>query len=140
MGPAAQRFGVWASASRTFSAITDLIAVFQREVDRLCSFFSPCMHACSTSSCLPAEFVVDYSYVFAVKASPPDVEMARLVVLRYGGESASGPGCLRDATGTLYHLFSDITITPLQFACSGKAPVLPAVSLSMSIALGKKMP
>ena len=47
MGPAAQRLGEWAFASRTFSAITDLIAAVQREVDRLilCSFFSPCMHA-----------------------------------------------------------------------------------------------
>ena len=35
-GPGGQRFGEWASASRTFSAITDLIAVFQREVDRMC--------------------------------------------------------------------------------------------------------
>ena len=64
------------------------------------------MHACSTSSGLRAEIVVDYSYVVAVKASPPDVELARLVVLRYGGESASVPGCLCDGTGTLYRLFS----------------------------------
>ena len=65
------------------------------------------MHACSTSSGLRAEIVVDYSYVLAVKASPPDVELARLVALRYGGESASVPGCLCDGTGTLlYRLFS----------------------------------
>ena len=64
------------------------------------------MHACSTSSCLPAEIVVDYSYVLAVKASPPDVEIARLVALRYGGESASVSGCLCDCTGTLCRLFS----------------------------------
>ena len=106
MGPVAQRFGEWASASRTFSAITDLIAVGQREVDRLCAFSSPCMHACSTSPCLPAEILVDCSYVLAVKASPADVEMARRVALRYGGESASVPGCLCDGTGTLYRLFS----------------------------------
>ena len=56
-------------------------------------------------SCLPAEIVVDCSYVLAVKASP-DVEMARLVALRYGGESASVPGCLCDDTGTLDRLFS----------------------------------
>ena len=135
MGPAAQRFGEWASASRTFSAITDLIAVVQREFDT-CSFFSPCMHA-APPACLPAEIVVDCSYVLAVKASPPDVEMARLVPLQYGGESALVPGCLCDGTGTLYRLFSDMTITPLQFACSGKAPVLRVVYLSMSIALGK---
>ena len=64
------------------------------------------MNACSTSSCLLTEIVVDYSYVLAVKASPPGVKMARLVALRYGGESASVPGCLCDGTGTLYRLFS----------------------------------
>ena len=68
------------------------------------------MHACSTSSrtsCLPAEIVVDCSYyVLAVKASPPDVKMARLVALRYAGESASVSGCLCDGTGTLYRLLS----------------------------------
>ena len=48
------------------------------------------------------EIVVDSSYVIAVKASPPDVEMARVVALRYGGESASVSGCLCDGTCTLY--------------------------------------
>ena len=58
---------------------------------------------------LPAYgIVVDCSYVLSVKASPPDVEMARLVVLRYGGESASASGCLCDGTGTLHRLFSVI--------------------------------
>ena len=60
----------------------------------------------SISSCRPAEIVVDCSYVLAVKASPPDVEVARLVALRYGGESKSVPGCLLNGTGTLYRLFS----------------------------------
>ena len=64
--------------------------------------------------------------------------VARLAALRYGGESASVPGCLCDGTGTLYRLFSGMNITPLQFACSGKTPVLRAVPLSMSIELGKK--
>ena len=64
------------------------------------------MHACSTSSCLPAEIVVDCSYGLAVKASPPDVEMARIVALRYGGESVTVPGCLCEGTGTLYRLVS----------------------------------
>ena len=53
-----------------------------------------------------AEIVVDCSYVLAVKASPQDVEMARLVAVRYGGESESVPGCLFDDTGTLYCLVS----------------------------------
>ena len=105
MSPVAQRVGEWASASRTFSAITDLIAPVQREVNRLFVFIFWSTHACSTSSFLPAEIVVDCSYVLAVKASP-DVEMARLVVVRYGGESASIPGCFCDGTGTLYRACS----------------------------------
>ena len=36
VGPATQRLGEWASASRTFSAITDLVDVVQPEVDRFC--------------------------------------------------------------------------------------------------------
>ena len=35
MRPVAQRVGEWASASRTFSVITDLLAVVQREVASL---------------------------------------------------------------------------------------------------------
>ena len=99
MDLAAQRFGEWVSASRTFSAIIDLIAVIQREVDRLFVFIFWSMHACSAPSCLLVD--VYYCYVLAFKASPPDVEMASLVALRYGGESASVPGCLCDGTGTL---------------------------------------
>ena len=72
------------------------------------------MHACSTSSCLPAEIVVDCSYVVAVKASSPDVEMARLVVLRYGGESALVP------SWSCAPFTADMTITPLQLASSGQ--------------------
>ena len=53
MSPAAQSFGEWASPPRTFSAITDLIAVVQREADRLfCLFFSPCIYAPSPPACL----------------------------------------------------------------------------------------
>ena len=51
MGPAAQRFGEWASASRTFSAITDLITVVQREVDRLSLLL---VHACMLHLLLPS--------------------------------------------------------------------------------------
>ena len=42
--------------------------------------------------------------------------MARLVALRYGGESVLASGCLCDSTGALYRLFSvarDMTTTPL---------------------------
>ena len=53
---------------------------------------------------MPAEIVVDCRYVLAVKVSP-DVEMACLVALRYGGKSESVPGCLCDGTGTIYIIF-----------------------------------
>ena len=76
-----------------------------RLIDCLCSF-STVVHACSTASCLLAEIDVDCSYVLAVKASPTDVEMARLVALSYGSESASVPGFLSDGTGTFHRLFS----------------------------------
>ena len=70
------------------------------------------MHACSTSSSLPDEVVVDCSYVLAVKASPPDAEMARLAALRYGDESESVPGSFCDGTCTLFHLSSGTRSTP----------------------------
>ena len=63
------------------------------------------MRAPPPLACLPAD-IVACSCVLAVKASPPDVEMARLVALRYGGESALVPGCLCGGTGTLYRLVS----------------------------------
>ena len=49
-----QRFGEWASASRTFSAITDLLAVVQREVASLPVFMfycSPCMRRLLLPAC-----------------------------------------------------------------------------------------
>ena len=64
------------------------------------------MHACSTPSCLLAEIVVYCGYALGVKVSPPDVEMARLIALRYGGELASVPGCLCDGTRTFYRFLS----------------------------------
>ena len=64
------------------------------------------MHAPPPPAFVPAEIVADNSYVLPAKASPPDVEMERLVALRYGGESASVPGCLCDGKGTPYRLFS----------------------------------
>ena len=105
MHTVARRFGEWASASRTFSAIINLLAVVKREVDRLFELHF-LVHACSTSSCLPAEIVVDCIYAIAVKASLPDVEMAPLVGLHYSEESASVPGCLSDGTGTRCRQFS----------------------------------
>ena len=65
------------------------------------------MHACSTSSCLSAKVVVHYSYVPAIKASPSDVEMARLVALPYGGESASVSGCLQKTRAPAQPLVSN---------------------------------
>ena len=81
------------------------------------------MHACPTSSCLRAEIVVDCSYVLVVKASPPDVEMARLVTLRYGGESESVPGFLCDGTGTLYRLCSVTRPKPQSNAHAQRKPL-----------------
>ena len=108
MRPAAKRFGEWASASRVFSAITHLsltsLPSFSGKL--IIYFFHFLVRACSTSSCLPAEVVVWCNYVLALKASPPDVEMAGLGALRFGGESALVPGCLCDGTGTLYRMFS----------------------------------
>ena len=76
----------------------------------------------ATSSCLSAE-ILSTAAAFSPtrhhhqattgswrwRASPPGddwfVGMARLVALRYGGESASAPGCLCNGTGTFYRLF-----------------------------------
>ena len=53
MGPAAQRCGEWVSASRTFSAITDHIAIVQREVDIYFLFsFESSMHVPPRPACL----------------------------------------------------------------------------------------
>ena len=44
VGPVDQRFGERASASRTFSGITDVIAEVQSEVDRFwCRYWCPCI-------------------------------------------------------------------------------------------------
>ena len=91
--------------------------------------------------CLPDEISVDYSYVLAVKASPPDVEMARLVALRSGGASASvWAACVTvQAPFIAFSLWYDHnSLQCAQCACSGKAPVLLTVSLSISIAVGNK--
>ena len=69
-----------------------------------------CLHflvyAYSISSCLPAEIVVECRYVLAVKVSPLDVEMGRLVALSYVGNLASVSGGWCVGTGTPYLLFS----------------------------------
>ena len=58
-------------------------------------------------ACLPAEMLLLTAATFSSsRHHHQDVEMARLVALRYGGESESVPGCLFDGTGTLHHLFS----------------------------------
>ena len=109
MGPVTQtHFGEWASASRTFVAITDLMAVVQREVDMFFVLIFESMHACSNSYFMPAE--VDCSYFLAGMTSPPDdcrvVEMAHLDTLGYGGELVSAPECLRNGARTLFHFFN----------------------------------
>ena len=62
------------------------------------------MHAPPPPACLVKSLFT--SYVPAIKASPPDVEMARLVPLSYVGEWASVPGVLCGGTGRLYRLLS----------------------------------
>ena len=73
-----------------------------------------------------------------VKASPQAVEWRALSP----DATAASPRQSRAACVTVQAPFTsvrcDITITPLQFACSGKAPVLRDVYLSMSVALGNK--
>ena len=107
MGRAAQRCGEWASASRTFSAMTGLIAVVQREVHSLCSFFSPCMHAPPPPgpACM-LRLLLTAATFLAVKASPPDVEMARLVALRYAVSRRQS----RAACVTVHALFTSFSL------------------------------
>ena len=106
MRPVAQRFGEWGSASSTFSAIPDLLAVVQCEIDILFAFISKSMHAPPLPACLLRLFLTSATFSPSRHHYQSDVEMARLVALRYGRESASVPGCLCNSTGTLYHLFS----------------------------------
>ena len=105
MRPVAERFSEWASPSITFFAITDILAVVQLEVG--------CLSSCNLSMLLhlhlPASRdFVNRSYLLAYMTSPPDdgwfVEMPRLVALRFGGETASAPGCLCTGTGSLCRL------------------------------------
>ena len=57
VGSVAQRFGEWASASRTFSAVTDLLAAVEREVATYLACLHFLVHARPTSCCLPAEII-----------------------------------------------------------------------------------
>ena len=103
------RFGEWSFASRTFYAITALLTVTRCEVvtvGRLSLCFLKIDDACSTS--LPAE-IAEATSSQPNNLEPNDdwiEEMARLVALTYGGESAPVPGCLCDGTGILYCLCS----------------------------------
>ena len=101
VGSVAQRFGEWASASRTFSTITDLIAVVEREVDRLCSCSSLCMHAPPPPACL-------LRLLLTAATFPPSRHHHQTWEWRALSPyaTASVPGCLCDGTGTLYRLFS----------------------------------
>ena len=104
--------------------------------------FSYLVHACSISSGLPAEIVST-----AVTCSPTrhhhqttTGSWRRPALLPYA--TAASQRQSRGACVTRHPLPSvlcGVAIIALQFACSGKAPVLRAVPLSMmSIALGKK--
>ena len=107
MGPAAQRFGEWASAARTFSAITDLIAVVWREADILFVFILLSMHACSTSSCLPAE-IVDAAATFSPSRHHHQTWRWR-ALLPYttaASRHQSRAACVMVQAGAHYRLFS----------------------------------
>ena len=140
MGPAAQRFGEWASASCTFSAITDLIAAVQREVDILCSFLSPCMHvpppptACLLRLLLTAAMFSPsrhHQQTWRWRALSPYTTSA--------SRSQSRAACLTVQAPFIAFL-CDKTKTPEQCSCSGKAPVFGGHTLGTSIALGNQKP
>ena len=95
------------------------------------------MHACSTLS-LPAEIVLTtatlspsrhHHQTWRWRAWSPYSTVASRRQSRAACVTVQAP---------FIAFLCEITITPLQFSCSGKAPVLRAVSLSMSIA-GKKI-
>ena len=104
-GPGGQRFGEWASASRTFSAITDLIAVVQREVDRLCSFFRPCMHAPPPPACL-LRLLLTAATFSPSRHRHQTWRWRALSAYATAASPESFPGCLFNGTGTLYRPFS----------------------------------
>ena len=109
MPPVAERLGEWASASRTFSTITALFAVVQSEVATLLVLIpSPSMlHFLILPACLLI-FCRQQLLSRRQGITPDDKwfgKMAHLFALRYGGKSASTPGCLCDCKGTLYCLF-----------------------------------
>ena len=85
----------------------------------------------------------DCSYLLADKASPPDndwfVEMARLVALRYGSESASAPGCLCDGTGTLYRVFSVDDHNPIAVCLMRESPCFAGGPSEHEHCAGKKI-
>ena len=100
------------------------------------------VYACSTSSCLPADSVCQGQLLarrhgITTKRRPVrrDGVPCRPTLRRWVSVS---PGCLYDGIGTLPPpVLCRMTITPSQFACSGKAPVVQAVPLRMRIALEK---
>ena len=138
MGPAAQRFGEWASASRTFSVITDLIAVVEREVDRLCSFSCPCMHAPPPPACLLRLLLTAVTFSPSRHHTRGDGAPCRPTLRRRVGVS---PGLsVSRYRHPLPPFLCDKAKTPEQYSYSGKAPVFGGQTLGTSIALGNKKP
>ena len=137
MGPTAQRFGEWASASRTFS-ITDLIAVVQREVDGCVHLL---LHACVLHLLLPA--YRDCCWL-QLRSRRQDITTRR-------GDGAPcrpsrrlrvgvSPGLIdRRCKHPLSPFLCDKTKTPAHCSCSGKAPVFGGQARAL-IALRNKKP
>ena len=132
-----QRFGEWASASRTFSAITDLLAVVRREVARFI------VHACSSSSCLPAEILSTAATCSPTRRHDQTATgswrwRALWAYATAAGQRQPLPACVTVQAPftacSLWHHHNPV----LQFAFSGEAPFLRAVYLNTSIALQRK--
>ena len=96
------------------------------------------VHASSTSSSLPADIVVECSYVLAINESPPYWRRRTLLLNATAASRRHPQAAYVTIEATSAPIFCDMTITPLQFAFSVKGPVLRVFSLITSIPLGKK--
>ena len=98
-------------------------------------------------ACVPAAVLLlaaaarSHNTALATTASPADdwfEEMARPVAIRWGGVSASAPGCFYGGAGTLMPpVLCSITATPFAVFRSGWGAVFLALSLRNEVATGK---
>ena len=110
-----------------------------RFIDRLCSFFTPCMHAPLPPACLLRLVLTAATF----SPSRHHHQTWRWRALSPYATAASRRQS-RAACVTVLAPFTafvcDKTKTPEQCSCSGKAPVFGGHTLGMSIALGNKKP